>query len=505
MLVGVLAFSSSALASSAPVIERESVSGVTEIYNEFNPPGHPRIDATLQGRVNTEGLETTYQFQIGTSTSYRLMVGCPGFAVCMWLSEAEGFPLKQASLAGAPAEQEVSVTLSDFWAELSPSTTYHYRLMATNSAGTTDGPDQTFTTPPVETAPAIESESVSHVTSTDATLEAQIDVEGLLHGADYQFQIVQNPSEYASELICPSTRPQGHEICVGPQSPGVAPIGFVPSDEAGPLKSSEVSLDLGSAGVTLKPGTTYHYRVIAARAVQTEDTIQWEPPTVYGPDQTFTTPSAGTAPMIDSVSISHLTPTDATLEGQINSEGLSTMYEFRLSYTHCRECMSPTYNIPMPSGLLLGSFQDQSVSVDLNSIGVTLKPGFYEYSLSATSTGGSTEAPGGTFEPPPGVLDPPSPGAAPLSSAGQPTGSSTNSGDQPAASGGSPSSSTPGVQSPDLQVGKTTKLEPFENAQKLSKALKLCKRKPKKQRATCRTQAHKRYATSGKQATTGKK
>jgi hypothetical protein len=49
------------------------------------------------------------------------------------------------------------------------------------------------------------------------------------------------------------------------------------------------SLDLAGAGVTLQPGRTYHYRVLVARRVQTEDTIEWETPTVYGADQTFTT------------------------------------------------------------------------------------------------------------------------------------------------------------------------------------------------------------------------
>ena len=51
-------------------------------------------------------------------------------------------------------------------------------------------------------------------------------------------------------------------------------------------------------------------------------------------------------------------------------------------------------NYPLPSGLLLGSFIDQSVSLDLNSAGVTLQPGgTYFYSVSATSTAGTTESP----------------------------------------------------------------------------------------------------------------
>ena len=440
--------------------------------------------AKLKGELNPNGAPTTYYFIYKQASA----IECEDLEGC-GPETAHGGPLTGGT------QQEVSPAEVT---GLEPDTTYIYWLIARNAHGTAVGRRLTFTTPPA--TPSINSESVSHVTSTDATLEAQIDVESLWHGADYQFQIVQNPSEYASELICPSTRPQGHEICVGPQSPGVAPIGFVPSDEAGPLKSSPVSLDLAGAGITLEPATTYHYRVIAARSKPSEDTIEWESPTVYGADQTFTTPPAGTAPVIDSVSVSHLTPTDATLEGRINTEGLSTMYELRLTYTRCRECMSPTYNIPLPSGLLLASFQDQSVSVDLNSVGVTLKPGFYEYSLIATSTGGSTEALGGTFEPPPGVLDPPSPGASPLSGAGQSSSSNNNSSDQLAGPGSSSSSSTPGVQSPDLQIHKTTKLEPLTNAQKLAKALKACEKKPKGKRPPCQKQARKKFGTTASKA-----
>jgi hypothetical protein len=442
--------------------------------------------AKLKGKLNPGGAPTTYYFIYKQADA----IECEDL-----LAEGCGPETTHGGPLTGDTQQEVSPAEVT---GLEPDTAYTYWLIAKNANGTAVGRRLGFTTPPA--TPSIGSESVSHVTSTDATLEAEIDVEGLQHGADYQFQIVQNPSEYASELICPSTRPQGHEICVGPQSPGVAPIGFVPSDEVGPLKSSEVSLDLAGAGITLKPGTTYHYRVLAARSVQTEDTIQWEGPTVYGADQTFTTPSAGTAPVIDSVSISHLTPTDATLEGQINSEGLSTMYEFQLTYTQCRECEDIVYRIPLPSGLLLGSFQDQSVSVDLNSIGVTLKPGFYGYSLSAASTGGSTEAPGGSFEPPGGVFEPLSTTTSTSSGAGQPAGINTNTGNQPAGSAGSLSSSTLGVQSPGPQVGKTIKREPLTSAQKLAKALKVCAKKPKKQRATCRTQAHRQYGTTGKKA-----
>jgi len=443
--------------------------------------------AKLKGELNPGGLPTTYYFMYARDTCDE---GCTPSKT------AKSGPLTGDTQQEVPAVELTGLSGSG------GSERYWYILVASNAEGTVYGGLVNFT--PGAPLPLIEDESVSHVTSTDATLEAQIDVEGLKHGADYQFQIVENPSEYASELICPSTRPQGHEICVGPQSPGVAPIGFVPSDEAGPLKSSPVSLDLAGAGITLKPGTTYHYRVLAARSVQTEDTIQWEGPTVYGPDQTFTTPPAGIAPVIESVSLSHLTSTDATLEAKIDTEGRSTLYQFELRINLCpySECVGYE-DIPLPSGLLLGSFVGQAVSLDLNSVGASLAPGVYEYALSATSSGGHVESQWQTLIP--AVLDPPGPGASTQSGAGPPAASSeggqpagSGGADQPASSGGSSSTSGMGVLG--AQTGKASEPKPLKNAQKLAKALKACAKRPKNQRAKCERQARKQYPTTASKA-----
>ena len=85
--------------------------------------------ATLGGTVNPSGLPTTYRFEWGTDTSYG--------------SES---PLP-AGEAGADAnDHAVSTDLTG----LRPATTYHYRLVATSSAGTSYGADRTFTTSAVD-------------------------------------------------------------------------------------------------------------------------------------------------------------------------------------------------------------------------------------------------------------------------------------------------------------------------------------------------------------------
>ena len=79
--------------------------------------------ATLSGTVNPDGGTTSYAFQIGIDTSY-------------------GVQLFGAAGAGREA-QAVSFNVE----YLQPGTTYHYRLVASNTGGAVYGADETFTTP----------------------------------------------------------------------------------------------------------------------------------------------------------------------------------------------------------------------------------------------------------------------------------------------------------------------------------------------------------------------
>ena len=408
-----------ALAASQPAIEGVSVSYVNQ------------HDAGLQATINPKGLSVrgaVYQFQVVANPSeYLSEIACPvrehsglGGGGCIGTPTPGVLPI--GSIPNGTEGMHVDVNLLTAGMGLKPGTTYHFRVLAATAKVSEDqleweappaySEDQTFTTPPAAAAPVVvESESASHVTSTDATLEAKVNPENLERGALYQFQLVRNTNEYLPVFVCPAGWARS-SLCLGldTEVQGL-PTRVTHAGQEGQV----VSLELDSAGVKLKPGTTYHYRVIAATSVLTEDTTDWEGPIVEGPDRTFTTPPEGNAPAIESVSISNLTPTDATLEAKINTEGLATTYEFLMWWTPCAPCEDiAIFKIALPSGLLLGSFEDQSVSLDLNSAGVTLQHGAgYGYSVIATSKGGSTEAQWQTFETPPGVLDPPGPTVSP--------------------------------------------------------------------------------------------
>lgn len=97
-----------------PGVETNSATDVTE------------TEAVLNGKINPFGLPTTYYFEYGTTTAYgsRIPAGIEAVA-----GAGHGFKAFGRTIFG-----------------LTPGTTYHYRLVATNSVGTTEGPDRTLTT-----------------------------------------------------------------------------------------------------------------------------------------------------------------------------------------------------------------------------------------------------------------------------------------------------------------------------------------------------------------------
>src|SRR5689334_10090416 len=76
--------------------------------------------ATVAGTVNPQGTATTYHFEYGTSASYGLTT---------------------VNRDGGSGSSAVDVTAD--LTGLTTDTTYHYRLVATNAAGTTHGVDRT--------------------------------------------------------------------------------------------------------------------------------------------------------------------------------------------------------------------------------------------------------------------------------------------------------------------------------------------------------------------------
>jgi NHL repeat len=187
------------------------------------------FSATLTGVINPGNVSPGYRFLYGMTSAY-------------------GSVWPEGGLAGAGvgSQQTVSQTLTG----LTPDTTYHVALNATNfGGGESASPDATFTTRPL-VPPVVSTSGAEALGQTSATLTGSVDPEGL-------------PSTYRFEY--------GTSTGYGSAWP-------VLQVYAGSASTSEMV----AIGVpNLSPGTTYHYRLVASN----------EDGTTYGVDESFTTPS----------------------------------------------------------------------------------------------------------------------------------------------------------------------------------------------------------------------
>lgn len=180
-----------------------------------------RESADLHGLVNPKGWPTTYWFEYGTSEKY-------------------GSKTTEASAgSGFTNVEEGSLIKS-----LSPGTTYHFRIVATNIEGTSKGADEVFTT-----LANANTESATNIYAREATLDGSIYPEGLK--TTYWFE-------------------------------------YGPTTEYGSKTSSQVTagtelVKVSAALKSLSLGTTYHYRIAMSNANGTKT----------GGDKTFTTLSHG--------------------------------------------------------------------------------------------------------------------------------------------------------------------------------------------------------------------
>lgn len=189
--------------------------------------------ATLAASLNPEGDETTYHFEYGTDDSY-----------------GQSTPQVTLPSSGFNAET-VEAPLS----ELSPGTTYHFRLVASSECEPSTqcenaGPDTTFTTRP---AVGIEAQWATDVAATSAALHAELDPLGVAGSWWLEY---------------------GTAPCSG---------GGCEQTAKAALPATFGAIEVGAVLTGLAPGTTYHYRFAA------EDERDGDIHIVHGEDRGFTT------------------------------------------------------------------------------------------------------------------------------------------------------------------------------------------------------------------------
>jgi type VI secretion system secreted protein VgrG len=189
--------------------------------------------ATLNGTVNARNAATTATFEYGLTTAYGISI---------------------SALEKGPVTGSIDTWLSTVIGGLIPNTTYHYRIVAVNSGGTTYGVDQPFTTPAA--APDVSTEAATHMGVFGAALNGTVNANATNTTVTFEYGLT-----------------TGYGLSI----PAVeSPV--IGSD------ASPVSANLFS----LAPYTLYHYRVVAVNSGGT----------VYGSDQTFTTWYGISIPMI---------------------------------------------------------------------------------------------------------------------------------------------------------------------------------------------------------------
>jgi phosphodiesterase/alkaline phosphatase D-like protein len=264
--------------------------------------------ATVTGSVDPGGQATTAYVEYGKSTSY-------------------GSKTSSLSAGSGSAAVVVSVGLTG----LSSGTTYHYRVVATNAAGTDRGSDAVFTTtvPPVATTGA-----ASSVKATSATLNGTVDPNG--RDTTFYFQYGTS-SSYGSKT---SSKSAGSSTS--------------PQPEYGAVTG-------------LQAGRTYHFRVVATSDAGTSE----------GKDATFVTSGSPSVETGDAVSVA---PTSATLTGSVTPNGLATTWWFEYGTT--TGYGSKTASVSAGSGV---SAAKASAAVASLKVGTT-----YHYRLVAQNTSGKT-------------------------------------------------------------------------------------------------------------------
>jgi hypothetical protein len=482
--------------ASKPVTEGGEVSGRTP------------FSASVFTFVNPEKQSTSCVFEYGETLAYGNSVPCePG------------------SLEGS----ELQLVTGTFTG-LTPATAYHYRVLATNATGETNGTAGEFSTLTLE-APIVDGQSTSKVTSSSAELEAQVNPN--YQETSYAFEYATNEALTGATTVA-----------------GASPLPPEFGDQF-------VSVAIGG----LQPRTTYYYRVVPTNGTGATD----------GPVQSFTTLAA---PVVTTGTAQQLTRTTAEVSGTVNPGGVPTSGHIAFISQEGYEAAGGAGAANPYAGGRVTPNVNVGADYTAHSVGMTqlreLTPGTtYHFAVVATNSIGTTIGPDGTFTtsaptPPLAVTDEPvgvtqvlATLTGTVDTRGLRTTVNFEFGNTPALGSLELASITPGSESgttvaistsfgPYLQPGTTyyyrarasnfdgvsygavksfttssfpgppvfssppllvappapppaktqvvtPKKRSLTTAQKLARALRACNKKPKSRRAACRKQARKRY------------
>lgn len=179
---------------------------------------------TLNGTVDPEGTAVTdCHFAYGATIAYGQSVPC-------------------AETAGDIGTGTGPVSVHADVSGLEASSDYHFKLVAANASGVSNGDDAAFST---EGRPTVTGSSISHLTSSAATFTAQVNPRG--SSTTYHVDYVDDAHF---------------------QTGGFANAATVQTPESAPIGSDLTVHDVSQTLTGLDASTKYHVRVVATNAVQ---------------------------------------------------------------------------------------------------------------------------------------------------------------------------------------------------------------------------------------------
>ena len=214
-----------------------------------------------------DGTPTTYYFKYGKTTNYEFKT-------------TESLPVSPG--AAYPIAEEIT--------GLKLETLYHFKIVAKNSLGTSEGSDLTFTTLPA--VKGLLTKPATNITQESITLNAEYNGDGRQTSYYWEYGPTTKYGQIAPAL---------------PGADAGAPTGLTPL-------STEIT--------DYEDYSTYHFRIVAKN-------VEGE---TKGADLTFETPKAP-LPEILETTASGVTPTGATFAASINPNRWPTVYRFEYGLT----------------------------------------------------------------------------------------------------------------------------------------------------------------------------
>ena len=302
-------FSSDSTFTTAPIVPTVTTQAATGVTSGT---------ATLNANVNPNGGATTVYFQYGTTTNY-------------------GSVTATSNLAATNSTLAVNSAVSG----LSPVTLYHFRVVATNSAGTNAGGDLTFTT--AAAAPTAFVQAAADVTTNSATFYGIVNPNGAATVAYFEYGMTTNYGNVSSVTNLPATNSV---------------------------------LDVSNNITGLFAGTVYYYRLVATNSIGT----------AFSGRTNFTT--VAVLPTAATLSATNVTTSGALLQGSVNPNN-STDTSVRFEY-------GVTTNYGTITSLTALAATNTSILVS-NSVSGLLSNTIYNYRIVASNSAGSVFGTNETF------------------------------------------------------------------------------------------------------------